>query len=144
MAFRRSVAVVVVVVIFVNGGGGGFCVVVFGGCGFVGGCKALLCGRRRRPTGSAPCFLVFVPFLAHFLPLCAKDTLPLRGEWFFIPRRSLEDEKNLWKMMEYRTRVCFSIQVFRTDVQCAKLIFVYFRIAGVLYVRGPNAGPFPG
>lgn len=66
------------------------------------------------------------------------DALPLRVEEFVIVSRSVEDEKNLLKMIVERGRIGYVVQVLRTDIECAKLMFVALGIAGALYLRSAD------
>lgn len=79
--------------------------------------------------------LVCVRFLSVFAFALGEDELdavPFRVEEFVILSRSVEDEKNLMTMMVERGRIGFVVQMLRTDVERAKLMFVAFRIAGAL------------
>lgn len=70
------------------------------------------------PEDTASCmFLVrFLAFFASVLFEDELDALPLREEEFFILRRSVDDEKDLLKMIVERSRICFVVKVLRTDV----------------------------
>lgn len=95
-------------------------------------------GLAEKPSPCVVC-VCFLAFFASDIFEEGLEALHLSVEEIFILRGSVDDEKNLFKMMVKRGRISFILKVLRLDVECANLMCVHFRIAREFYVGCADA-----
>lgn len=80
-------------------------------------------GKEGSPedTSSCLCCVLFPASVSSVLREEQLDALPFRDEEFVRVHISVEDDKNLLKMMVEPCRIGFLVQGFRTDVERSRI-----------------------